>query len=690
MSQWAIFSFAVFIGSCIIIIPGYIVLRGVGFRWSVSLCAASPCSTFAIALAGVVLSRLGISASAPFLLSVSLLLCTVSFLLCVLLRSLLHLEGFSGFDLSVKRSVVFFSVAFSLVVYAFVFVAALDGPSSFVQHSDAMSHLGYVKNMVHTGRYSCLEVTQYPEAGSAGASPYSGTGSYYPAAFHVVAALVAQLVNVSAPLAVNVVNLVFGAVSYPMGMVLLFLVVLPDRRVGIAQALLPLACVAFPFAMYTFGPLYSNAASMACFPAIAALFIHFVDSLVEKHGSIMAFVAFLLSLLSLVFLQPNTVFSLAVFLAPYCVVRAGDFYRSRVNIELDGRKRDGRTFLVRVITLLMIVAIWTLILVSPATRGVVSFNWAPIFSKLEALTTLISFELRFGIAQPFYSVLVFIGVAELLTKHRGKSWLVASLFLSMLIYFVDCTFSGPVQAFFSGFWYSDQWRTAALVGVISIPVAAFGLLGARRTIKLVTSVFCSHDFGRVRNSKIVSTVLGCFALVVAVYLPSFQHLGDQYPSAFVGINDVLTRMNDLGNDENSYTDSERRFVQKVIEEVGTDELILNMPMDGSCAAYMDLGVNVYYKGLSTSGDSINAKILRSSLCDYAIDPVANEAVRSTGAHYVLKLGLNGFQNQGERRWSLNGSYSINQWRGFLGVTDSSPGFTPVFSEGEYRLYRIDY
>ena len=38
--------------------------------------------------------------------------------------------------------------------------------------------------------------------------------------------------------------------------------------------------------------------------------------------------------------------------------------------------------------------------------------------------------------------------------------------------------------------------------------------------------------------------------------------------------------------------------------------------------------------------------------------------------------------------SLYAFYEISDWEGIDSVTDETPGFTPILSEGDMRLYKI--
>lgn len=80
----------------------------------------------------------------------------------------------------------------------------------------------------------------------------------------------------------------------------------------------------FPLSFVTYGPLYPNLLSMCMLPCLLSSFILLTDLTYSSKAARIRFgCIFLLGLLASCFAQPNTVFSAAVILAPYCIYQAG-------------------------------------------------------------------------------------------------------------------------------------------------------------------------------------------------------------------------------------------------------------------------------------------------------------------------------------------------------------------------------
>ena len=132
--------------------------------------------------------------------------------------------------------------------------------------------------------------------------------------------------------------------------------------------------------------------------------------------------------------------------------------------------------------------------------------------------------------------------------------------------------------------------------------------------------------------------------------------------------------------ESSYSARERAFVERVHQIVG-DDLILNNPEDGSIMAYQIDGLNVYYKTKIYGEETEESYSIRTTLNSIATNSETKDAVKRTGAKYVIKLEL-----QPDDQVP-----SIPHYKGALQgfeLTDNTPGFEVVLAEGPYRLYRI--
>ena len=138
------------------------------------------------------------------------------------------------------------------------------------------------------------------------------------------------------------------------------------------------------------------------------------------------------------------------------------------------------------------------------------------------------------------------------------------------------------------------------------------------------------------------------------------------------------------NYENPILDREEvAFIQKVAATIGPDQAVINLPYDGSLIAYGLTGLKAYYLeryGYNSAHETPESVLIRTDLSEISTSADVLEAVQSTGCRYVLLL---------KRDKDIVYNFDESLWQGISGIDDTTPGFTPVLSEGDMRLYRID-
>ena len=115
---------------------------------------------------------------------------------------------------------------------------------------------------------------------------------------------------------------------------------------------------------------------------------------------------------------------------------------------------------------------------------------------------------------------------------------------------------------------------------------------------------------------------------------------------------------------------------------------MNDPEDGSFFAYGLYDLNIYYRsaGMTASAaQTENSSIIRTMIDLIHIRDDVKKAVSDTGAQYVLILDQGG-EIEPDRHYY--GYYRKSAWRGFNDITDYTPGFSVLLSEGDMRLYEI--
>ena len=278
--MWLTFGFAVLIAVLVLYVPGYLVGRGLRLDRFASVAVAPAFSVFALVALGVVLFAVGITCSAWMLLLACVALCLLVFAVCGSVRRAKGGTACSNPSaLGDVRLQVALYVGVAVFVAALVFLHAMGDPASFSRNDDTTVHLSVVRGFLDSGTCSTLNVTKYLDLGEA--------GGYYPAAWHVVTAVVASFVGNEVALATNVMIFVVCAFVLPIGLLYLLRQLFPDNKFALyAGSLFSVAFCGYPWGFVVFGQLLSNLLSFALIPGALGLLISGLNiSDVSKRGS---------------------------------------------------------------------------------------------------------------------------------------------------------------------------------------------------------------------------------------------------------------------------------------------------------------------------------------------------------------------------------------------------------------------
>ncbi|WP_302144457.1 DUF6541 family protein [Senegalimassilia anaerobia] len=664
--MWLTFALAICLGVVVLYVPGYLVGRAVSLERFASVAVAPAFSVAALVILGVVLNAAHVRCDGWMLLLVCAALCLLIYGVCRVLRGLRGVDGRTHLTRNVVDGewvLVALYIGVAAAVSLVVFVHAMGDPVSFSRNDDTTVHLSVVRGFLDSGTFSTLNVTKYLDLGE--------SGGYYPAAWHVVTAVVASLVGNQVALATNAMILVVCVFVLPVGLLFLLRQLFPDNKLALyAGSLFSVAFCGYPWGFVVFGQLLSNLLSFALIPGALGLLI---SSLNASGPSKSGFaVAYACSMISVALAQPNGAFTLGMWSVAFAV---SHLWSKRSDGYWSGKRTA-------IILCFIACAAWVLLFVAPPLQGVVTYSWKPALSIPKAIVAglLFMFTNREGV-QPFLTVLVLLGIAKTL-KDRRLRWLSVSYIAAFSFYVIDVATDGFVKQLLTGFWYTDYYRTGAMIALFAVPLAA---LGFAWLVKLGTGLLGKMRFGRQgsNDSCVVAMVL-VVLLAVCQFAPVRFAFGktDVRP----GLMKIHAEVSSRYSWEKGLTSEEDAFVKRVMSLAGHD-CVINVPSDGSCWSYGVEGINTMFRRSATAGPSGSepyATVLRTQLCDYAVSDEVREAVEKTGAHYVMLLDEKSYND----RTVVKLRYKEEDWVGIESITQDTPGFTLVLSEGDMRLYRI--
>lgn len=680
MSIWISFIGAIAVASILLFSPGYLLLSSFRSIRLPKLAIAPIVSIFIACVTGIITSRLLHSVSIwVFIgleLAIPILVLAASFVWRHAGSVQMPVGSCSGY-LNNKdvyfHQVLYLVIGFIATIY--IFVTVLGSPDNFSVSIDNSYHLNEIHALASTGCYSPAGIGVYPTVSGYG----SAEAGFYPAAWHVICALVSNVLSVSAAVAINAVNFSFVAFVFPMSCFALLSAVTEKKTCLALGALICISAYAFPWRLLTFGVLYSNLAAFCLVCSVCSLFLSLTkDEGLSFQNRLLLAILFLFGLFDLFLLQPNGIFSVGVLLLPYAVARLYSFCIAKDLVPL-------KSFAAAFGLVVCFVVAWIVAYNLPMMQGVVNNIWSHYTSASQMLVNYL-FQ-SYSPDAPGNLVLgLFVLVGLFYTLQRVElRWLSVSYFLSLVIHFSTGATEAFFKSWFAGFWYTDPYRTAVLCTLAAFPLAVFGASIAYDWLRkrLLGGKYVSAGWFYRYYPAVFVTLF-----VAAVFYPSFQIPGMfNVEMVFGKTRNVIKQNYDMGNPEELNV-KELEFASSVKEIVG-DSVVLNAPFDGSAFLYGSSDIQVYYRSLhgslvSDPNEPSASRAIRNGLNKIETDSEIQEAVKATGARYVLLLDYDNCKSRGHVI-----TYNPDDWIGIEKINDKTPGFTLLKKSGHSRLYRID-
>lgn len=680
MSLWISFICATAVAAFLLFFPGYFLLFPFRSIRLPKLAIAPITSIFITCLTGVITSTLFQSINVwVFIcleLAIPVFVLVASFVWHCAGSVQMSAGSCSGY-LNTKdagfHQFLYLVVGFIAAIY--VFVSVLGSPDFFSVSIDNSYHLNEIHALASTGCYSPAGIGVYPTVSGYG----SAEAGFYPAAWHVICALVCNVLSVSAAVAINAVNFSFVAFVFPMSCFALLSAITEKKTCLALGALICISAYAFPWRLLTFGVLYSNLAAFCLVCSVCSVFLNLAkgEHLSISNRILLVFL-FLFGLFDLFLLQPNGIFSVGVLLLPYAAARLFSFCIAK-NLT------PFKSFLAAVGLLVCFVAAWIVAYNLPMMQGVVSVSWSHFTSASQMLVNFLCQS--YSPDAPSNLVLgLFVIVGLFYTLQRVElRWMSVSYFLALVIHFSTGATEAVFKPWFAGFWYTDPYRTATLCTLAAFPLAVFG-----------ASIVFDDLRNRLLNSKHLPAgsidrlypAMFVVLFVATVFYPSFQIPGlFNVEMVFGKTRNVIKQNYDMSNPE-ELNAKELEFASSIKDIVG-DSVVLNSPYDGSVFLYGSSDIQVYYRSINSSPENdpnepSASRAIRHGLYKFGTNLEIQEAVKTSGARYVLLLDSDKCKSRGHVF-----TYNPDDWDGIEEINDKTPGFTLLKKSGHSRLYRID-
>ena len=537
------------------------------------------------------------------------------------------------------------------VIIAWQILGAIGSPENFSNTFDNVFHLNVVRFILDTGNASSLWVGHLTD--------HSGTAAFYPAAWHDVVSLVAQLSGTDSRVAVNAMTLVISAVIWPAGTVLLTRQLFGlNRAVLLSSGVLAAAFPTFPLLMMDYGVLYPYQLGVALVPATLAVTLRAVK-VGSRHPSMPTWQSWLLLLgiiPGVLLAHPGAFVAWMAFTVPIATLLC-------VRALNRARGWATRVGVVGALLAYLVVGFVLLMVLRPSSGR----DW-PIELRVrgavaEVLTGAVWYEVP-AIAGVF---LVICGVAWALVRRRPVATVtVAMLAVAVVLYIVVTALPYPhLRDALTGSWYNNRPRLAALLPLLAVPLGAYG---AGATWVWIRSRQWTRDRARkaprlVRRAVPVALLA---AVCVTTQLPTISPV----PAAV----ERAAESYRTSPSARLITSDELALIDRLDENVPADAVIVGSPWTGTALAYALADRRVVLPHMFTTTSAAEDEVL-STLNVATPGSATCAALLQTGVDYVLDFGTQ----------EIHGASHV-----YPGLTslDVSPALELVDQQGQAKLYRV--
>ena len=463
------------------------------------------------------------------------------------------------FDTWLMVGLVAAAVVLSLRVFE-----AVGAPGNFSQTFDNIFHLNGVRFILDTGNASSLYLGRMTNPG--------GALAFYPAAWHAAVALIVQLSGASIPVAVNAMTLVVAAVIWPLGIVLLTRTLFGAGRVlTVSASILATAFPLFPLLLLEYGVLYPYQMGLALTPVALAATTRALGlgGAAEPQSSELSRwwwgLVVLGTIPGIALSHPGAFVTWLAFTAPMVVIFV--VQRLKEAQSARGRWAIGGAF----VAYLLVGAVALMVLRPPAeARG-----WPIMMSVPAAGWEVLSVSAWFGVAAPVAALAVLAGVVWALIVRSTASWLALGMYVVAAFLFITVAALplGSLRDAFTGAWYNNIPRLAAMLPLAMVPLGAFGIA---RTASALAAI---PVFARLRE-----WTAPAWRVVIGAVLALAGMLAVQGAALSVASSSVA-RLFAITPDSPLVNSDEYALLQRVDEHVPVGVAIAGSPWNGSSMAY---------------------------------------------------------------------------------------------------------
>ena len=644
----------IIVGLLVLFLPGALLARTMGARGLALWSASAPMTVSVASVGAILLQMLNIRWSV-----VSMVLITLVFTAAAAAVRVLWLRRTSGswprpeigrLPAVLRSAAYLLAVGIPAAIISVRFTRIFGGPENISQTYDNVFHLNALRVIADSGRASSLTL--------ASLDPSSNRLSFYPAAWHDVVALVVDASGSSIPLAVNVANMIIAAVVWPLSAMFLVSTLTGRRPVPMmVTGALAAGFSSFPYLMVDFGVLYPTLLAIALLPFCLGAVVELLGIGRDRRASPILYVGLLgVASVGLTLAHPSTTMTLIAFaVAPLLV------WFAKRSIDFRGQEHRIRKTLVAFAAVLAYGAVawilWTKVRPSEAA----SF-WPPVTTVPRAIGEALTSAPQSRDVPWLIFALTIVGIVVLCAQRR--LWMLGCFLISLGFYAVVAGYpAGPTRSFWTGVWYNDAYRLAALLPITALVISAIGgswliEISLRRAQRQLAPA-------RRPALRTVSFAVSAMLVLAAAALAQGRSINTEQEKAAQSYSSTDASPL-LSSDEEA-------LLRRLDRHVPAGSVVVGNPWTGASLVYAFSGRTAMLPAISSS-PSPAERIILSRLKAVANDREVCQMIATENSYYVLDFGPKEV-HQGKHYAALSS----------LAGTD---GLRLLDSQGDASLYEV--
>lgn len=491
---------------------------------------------------------------------------------------------------------------------------SLGQPEWISQRWDNTFHLNAVRWIMDTGSASPLTL--------AGMSTTDGGSTFYPSAWHAYISLVVESTGSSIPVATNVMSLLAAAVVWPLSIIFLTRSILRlSMPAALASGPLAASFLMFPYIFMDWGILYPNLLGLVLLPLGLGLFAQLFRLVeVRRFATVQALSLLAWATFAIALGHPNAFVSLMVLTLPIVLIRCVSYLIFLIQSKRQ-TKKIALTLSVFLIYCVVFYVLWSKIRPLEEDGRV----WNPVVLAPQALGEALALGLMGVEGQWVLSALVLIAVYSLACSHKlSQLWIFLGWVTLIALYVAGRSLPWEEGRYFwVGPWYSDTYRIAAPIPLITLPLV---LLGIDYLIKGIQKLL-----GTIGQKPLI---LGLLSLLVAIPLAYYSQFSElMIKQVEYGFKSRLP----YEPTAEILTGQEMTLLENLDRYVPEGEGLVVQPFNGSTLAYAYSGRHVSaYHTLGRVDKDV--KYLQQNLNRAGQDPKVCSILDEKNLDYYLDFG----------------------------------------------------